>query len=109
MKLTPFVAVLLLIGWFILAAAVPGAHCDEWYQGQPGQWVRHGKTWEWRGTHGDQWYQGHRGHWYAMPNGQWYWLSDNGAEYRMMHDQWEWTHERREHRHHHHHHHEDEH
>ncbi len=99
MKPAAFLTVLMLIGLFFLTA--PAARADEWYQGQPGQWERHGKKWIWRGMHGDEWYEGHRGHWYAMPNGQWYWLSDDGAEYRRMADKWEWSHER--HRHHHHH------
>jgi hypothetical protein len=101
MKTRTLITALVLIAWFVLALAIPGAQSDEWYQGQRGNWVRSDGNWTWRSTHGDEWYEGHRGHWYAEPNG-WYWLSDNGAEYRRMHDRWEWTHERHKHHYHHH-------
>jgi hypothetical protein len=101
MKARSLFTSLLLMGWFVLAAAVPAAHSD-WYQGQEGRWVKHGKKWEWRGTHGDEWFEGHRGHWYALPNGRWYWLSDDGGQYRAMNGRWEWMHEKHHHHHHHH-------
>ena len=62
---------LIVICWFILAPVIPGARADEWYQGQPGGWHRHGNSWEWRGTHGDEEYEGERGHWYGDRDGGW--------------------------------------
>jgi hypothetical protein len=89
--------VLILICWFVLGPAIPKAHGDEWYQGQPGQWQRHGNTWEWRGTHGDEWFQGKRGHWYAEKGGGWYWLGNDGDEYRREPKGWQWKSERHKH------------
>ncbi len=92
---------LMLICCFILAPAVPGARADEWYQGQPGMWYRHGNKWQWRSKHGDEWYEGKRGHWYADPDDKWYWQGDDGREYREGPHGWEWSGEH--HRRHHHH------
>jgi hypothetical protein len=93
---------LILICWLVLASAITGAHADEWYQGQPGSWHRHGNTWVWKGKHGDEWFEGKRGHWYAEPGGNWYWLGDDGREYRHGSHGWEWSGEHHDHHHHHH-------
>jgi hypothetical protein len=85
---------LMLTGWFAFVSAVPGAQAEEWYQGQPGSWHRHGNAWAWKGKHGDEWYEwyeGRRGHWYAERDGGWYWLGDDGREYRRGSHGWEWN------------------
>src|ERR1019366_2029225 len=64
---TRTVALLILICWFVLAPGLLRAADNEWYQGQQGQWQRHGKQWRWESTHGDDWYQGQQGHWYNEP------------------------------------------
>jgi hypothetical protein len=82
---------LMLTCWFVLVSAVPGAQAEEWYQGQPGSWHRHGNAWAWKGKHGDEWHEGKRGHWYAERGGGWYWLGDDGREYRRGPHGWEWS------------------
>ena len=50
---TRTVALLILICWFVLAPGLLRAADNEWYQGQQGQWQRHGKQSRWESTHGD--------------------------------------------------------
>jgi len=87
---------LILTCTVVLASTIPGARADEWYQGQPGNWHRHGNTWEWQGKHGDEWLEGKPGHWYAERGG-WYWLGDDGREYRRAAHGWEWSGKRHKH------------
>jgi len=82
---------LILTCWFVLATAIPRAHADDWYQGQPGAWQRHGNTWAWKGKHGDEWLEGKRGHWYGERGGGWYWQGDDGREYRKGSHGWAWS------------------
>jgi hypothetical protein len=59
----------LILTCCVLLFAIAGAQADEWYQGQPGSWHRHSKTWTWKGKKGDERYEGKRGHWYAEQSG----------------------------------------
>ncbi len=90
---TQILTTLMLIS-FILATTIPGSAAEEWYQGQPGKWHKHGHGWTWKGTHGDEWYEGKRGHWYAEKGGGNYWLGDDGREYRQGPNGWRWSGER---------------
>jgi hypothetical protein len=97
MKAKTLATVLILMGWFILAPGMLKAEQDEWYQGQQGQWQRHGNSWQWRGSQGDQWYQGRRGHWY-QERGGWQFRADDGADYRQAQpNRWDWHGGRRQH------------
>src|ERR1039458_960926 len=91
---TRTVALLILICWFVLAPGLLRAADNEWYQGQQGQWQRHGKQSRWESTHGDDWYQGQQGHWYNEPDG-WRWLGNNGDEYRKRRNGWAWAYRNR--------------
>jgi len=94
MKAKTLAAVLILIGCFVLAPGMLRAEGDEWYQGQQGQWQRHGNSSQWKATQqGDQWYQGRQGHWYQERDG-WQYRADDGGVYRQ--GDWQWNGERRQ-------------
>ena len=96
MKTRTLAIVLILIGSFVLAPSLSRADENEWYQGQQGQWHRHGNGYQWKSTHGDQWYQGRQGHWYRERNG-WQWYGNDGDEYRQGRNGWQWYGKRQKH------------
>jgi hypothetical protein len=90
MKIGTLAAVAILICSFALAPNLVRADENDWYQGQQGQWTRHGKKWRWESSHGDQWYQGKQGHWYQDKKG-WHWYGNEGDEYRQGAHGWQWS------------------
>lgn len=94
MKTRILATVAILICSFLFAPNLLRAEENEWYQGQQGQWQKHGHQYRWQSTHGDEWYQGKQGHWYQDRNG-WHWIGNDGGEYRQGHNGWHWSGERR--------------
>jgi hypothetical protein len=90
MRTRMLATVAILVCSFALAPSLLRAEENQWYQGQQGQWQRHGKSWQWKSSHGDDWYQGQQGHWYQQQNG-WQWNSNDGDEYRQAHSGWQWS------------------
>ena len=89
MKTRTLAAAAILICSFVLAPSLLKAEENEWYQGQQGQWQRHGNNWQWKSTHGDEWYQGRQGRWYQEKEG-WQWYGNDGDEYRQGRNGWKW-------------------
>ena len=94
MKTRTLAGVVILICSFLLAPGLLRAADNEWYQGQQGQWQRHGNQWRWESTHGDDWYQGQQGHWYDEKDG-WQYLGNNGDRYRKQRNGWAWAYHNR--------------
>jgi hypothetical protein len=66
MKTKTLATVAILICSLVLAPSLLRAEENEWYQGQQGQWQRHGNGWQWKSTHGDQYRQSRNGwQWYG--------------------------------------------
>ena len=93
MKTKTLAIVIVLICSFLAGPKMVRAEENEWYQGQQGEWERHGPRWRWRSTHGDQWYQGRQGHWYLDRKG-WHWIGNDGDDYRQGPHGWQWSGER---------------
>jgi hypothetical protein len=89
MKTKTLATVVILICSFVLAPTFLRAEENEWYQGQQGQWQRHGNNWLWKSTHGDEWYQGRPGRWYQEKEG-WEWRGNDGDDYRQGRNGWQW-------------------
>ena len=94
MKTKTLATVVVLICSFLLAPNLLRADENEWYQGQQGQWQKHGHNYKWESTHGDDWYQGRQGHWYEDKS-DWYWVGNDGSEYRKHGNRWQWYNGRR--------------
>jgi hypothetical protein len=90
MKTKTLAIVAILICSFLVGPNLVRADEDDWYQGQQGQWVKHGSKYRWQSTHGDEWYQGKQGHWYQDKKG-WHWYGNDGDEYRQGPHGWQWS------------------
>ncbi|MFZ0678343.1 hypothetical protein [Candidatus Binatus sp.] len=89
MKLGTLAAAAILICSFTLAPNLVRADENDWYQGQQGQWQKHGSKWRWKSAHGDQWFQGKQGHWYQDKKG-WHWYGNDGRDYSEGPHGWAW-------------------